>query len=516
MLRFLLSVALTLTVFINLNASEPVHNLFSNSSESVQKFAELCYTFPADSLADLIYNYNDFPEPQGRDTLLTLTNTLNDSLEVPYHLYIPEQYNPQKKTPLVVWMHGGVSRPEFIEDASEWMDHPIVTTCSETGWLVLIPMGKVNVTWFDDLGMRNVMEQIRHLKMNYNIDDDRVVGCGFSDGGSGSFLFAMRTPTDFAVLFPWSGHPGVGGFVTNTPSYLTNLRNRTLFASNGGLDRLYPADALQPIMQLAIDDGADLNFTVYDTAGHNYGYMESEFKLFSQRVIDNPRHPFQPSLYWESAYMLHNRVDWLEITALDTSLEEAYWHEDINFNMKNDRLTIGFNHDQTYEGEGVKVAMLVDDPEVPAVQMGLSVGDIVVAMDNIPTPDISSLGAAKDSSARGQAFTLTVKRDDQQLVLQGAFPEVNYYKAFLRNRASGAVNVSRVGNDFYVRTSRIGGIRLYIHPEMVRLDQPVCVFVDGELRYDAMVKPDSKFMVDQFVLNRDRRSLWINAIDIRL
>ena len=48
------------------------------------------------------------------------------------------------------------------------------------------------------------------------------------------------------------------------------------------------------------------------------------------------------------------------------------------------------------------------------------------------------------------------------------------------------------------------------------MDQPVTVFVNGEIKFDGLVEADSKFISENFMKNRDRRQLWVNAIDINL
>ncbi len=72
----------------------------------------------------------------------------------------------------------------------------------------------------------------------------------------------------------------------------------------------------------------------------------------------------------------------------------------------------------------------------------------------------------------------------------------------------------RLGNRFEISASRVGRLSVYIHPEMVRLDQPVVVTVDGRKVFDRVITPDPRLMLDSFVADRDRRLLWVAKIDV--
>jgi len=84
----------------------------------------LLSALPAVELMSGIENFNLFPTPSELGLLKKELHWINDTLEAPYYLYIPTNYNPSISTPLVVWLHGGVSRKEFIEDPAEYFDDP--------------------------------------------------------------------------------------------------------------------------------------------------------------------------------------------------------------------------------------------------------------------------------------------------------------------------------------------------------------------------------------------------------
>ncbi|NQU06677.1 MAG: PDZ domain-containing protein [Calditrichaeota bacterium] len=469
---------------------------------------------PVDSLIKWITEFSKFEGDDPPGVAAWKIHVISDTLQAPYYLYVPTNYNPDKPTPLMVWLHGGVNRPVFPEKDSTIIEHPIIQQAEVNGMLLLFPMAKSGCLWWDDMGIANVIWQIRETKRLYNVDDDAVFLGGFSDGASGAFHIAMLNPSDFAAFFPWSGHMAVGSLVGKTPVYVPNLACRPLFATNGGADRLYPADRMAPLIQLAIENGSELYFTSYDTAGHNYGYMDHEWVPFTRRTSQIRRNARNPHILWETADIKYSSCDWLEITALDTGREAEEWHRDVNYKLTNDRVTIGFNADREWEGDGVRIASISQDSTLPAFNAGLKEGDIFVGLDDIDIKDLESLGKAKSTKKRGDTVVMKVIRDDKVLSFKSQFPLQSKFDAFARDSKSGAVDAMRIGNRFEIKASRIAGIKLKLTPDMIRFDQNVIVNVNGKTVFNDKVTASSQYMLEEYIRSRDRKLLYVAAIDI--
>ena len=471
--------------------------------------------YSLEDLVECIQTFIAYPLPDTSGSLVKSEHAINDTLNAPYLYYIPSGYNPATSTPLVVWLHGGVGRTDFFtESAVEYFsDHPIVEKCEEEGWLALLPLGRSGLTWWDKSGMDHINWLVRETKRNINIDDDRIVMCGFSDGASGAFHFALLSPTDYSLFFPWSGFISVGSLVGGMQVYLPNLRARLLFPVNGGADGLYPTERMKPLMELSIVAGAGLTYTSYDTATHNAGYLAMELPFFTDAVKEMPRSPFKTEIYWECDNLEFGSADWLQITTLDTGVAKADWHHDYPYTLINDRITIGFMVDTKWEGEGVRVESLSDDTSSAAVKMGLAAGDIVISLDDIPTLDAQQLSKAKGTKKRGDDVTLKVIRNQETIQLKAVFPPPAEYAAFPRGAPSGAIEASRKGNRFDVLASRIKEFSIFLHPEMVALDRQVQVYVNGSLVFGKKVTADTGLMLKEFTKNRDRTLLWSARID---
>ena len=230
---------------------------------------------PINTLITLLKNA-EFKKGTARG-IRTAKNMCIDGFERPYYLYIPENYDHNKKTPLLVYLHGGVSRKDISEDDVKYFkDSPFIKIAEEQGYILLFPVGQYGATWWDSVGIANILRQIRVTKREYNIDDNRVFMTGFSDGGSASFLFAMSYPSYFAGFLPLNGHPGVGSEVGKIQTYFVNLFNRPMYVINTDEDGLYPADEIHDMLELAYEAEADIFYRIYTGIGHEFDYAEEE------------------------------------------------------------------------------------------------------------------------------------------------------------------------------------------------------------------------------------------------
>jgi predicted peptidase len=152
--------------------------------------------------------------------------------EMPYRLYVPRSYDPAKRTPLVVALHGyGGNQDYFFAARSDLPD-----LLEQHGFIFVAPMGYSTGGWYgaplDIPGDRprsngqppppvtqsaEEMKRERHLSetdvMNvlalvteeYNIDADRTFLMGHSMGGMGTYVLGQKYPEKWAAIAVMSG-----------------------------------------------------------------------------------------------------------------------------------------------------------------------------------------------------------------------------------------------------------------------------------------------------------------------
>ena len=146
---------------------------------------------------------------------------------VPSALYVPSDYDPAKRYPLIVALHGTGEREEPVEAILEKMAMATVwAEDSERGHnqcLVLVPQCRIHYNQEDNWTslvqfinghsnspfwpfpqLKAVWNLLRKLEEEYSVDERRLYLTGVSSGGFAVYALAMEHPNAFAGLVPVS------------------------------------------------------------------------------------------------------------------------------------------------------------------------------------------------------------------------------------------------------------------------------------------------------------------------
>ena len=484
------------------------------------------YGQPQDSLIESIVNaapeyrlvidyISAFPFPPADAGKAVLkTNKCIDGVVRPYVLYVPNTYNNQTPAPLFIWLHGSVSRPDLNKAPLELFEKsPVKKMAEDNGWIALIPLGQSGATWWDKVGMTNIIAQIRLTKQEYNIDDDRVWMAGFSDGASGAFLFSMAIPSDFAAFAALNGHMGVGSIDGNQPLYAPNMRSTPIFATTTDSDQLYPTSKMKKSFDMAKAAGADILYRQLP-GRHDMNDVLPIFPEIIAFLKDHPRRSFPNHLEWESAARSFGLCRWLSIEGINDH-DPAAWHRDFNTVLVDSSISIGISPNEEFTGPGIAVAALANGDYL-AGRIGLLPGDIILRANGIRIINLDSLNSFKNLCSRGSAVDMEVQRGQDRLQLAGNFPEPYLYFAFKREVPSAKIIADFNQGNFNIKTSRTAALKIYFHPDMIRPGQKVKINIDGRDYFDGIVNPDLRFILENFLKHRVRKLLYFNQIRITL
>ena len=152
--------------------------------------------------------------------------------EMPYRLYVPRSYDPAKKTPLVVALHGyGGNQDYFFAALDE-----LAELLERHGFIFAAPMGYSTGGWYGapldipgnrprssgqppppatqsveemkrerDLSEADVMNVLDLVTQEYNIDPDRTYLMGHSMGGMGTYVLGQKYAEKWAAIAVMSG-----------------------------------------------------------------------------------------------------------------------------------------------------------------------------------------------------------------------------------------------------------------------------------------------------------------------
>ena len=248
-----------------------------------------------------------------------------------YWLTVPTSYDPARRYQVRIMLHGGVMRPD-----SRLRGDGTVRLAGEEQ-IYVSPAGWNEAPWWSDAQIDNLRGIVDTLKRTYNVDENRVVVSGISDGGTGAYYVAMRDTTPYASFLPLNGfvlvlrseNLGIPGDL-----FLNNLRAKPLFIVNGGRDPLYPAEAVEPSIGHLNRGGVTVVYRPQPDAGHDTSWWPSVKEEFEGFVRDHPRDPLPATLSWETSDTRRgNRAHWLVIDSLGSTPADAKDMADLNLSQ---------------------------------------------------------------------------------------------------------------------------------------------------------------------------------------
>ena len=472
----------------------------------------------SDSLLYKIRNY-DFSYkdvPKGKIILNSKIGNTKDStvVELPFILYVPEKYNFKRKTPLLVYLHGGISRENPIE-VEKWdiKGNLYFKELEDRGWLGLFPTGKIDYTWWDNPGINNVEFILKNLKMKYNIDNDRIYMSGISDGGSGSYAFAALQPNSFASFYPIIGSAGVHSSSRNEAFAPRNFSNRFIFAINNKKDKLYPSKSMCALNRLLFENGADILYQEIPKYGHKVPYGRKVAPLITDLMSNHPRNRYKTEIYWECYDEHYSRCDWIKINKIDTTASRKEWHKQFQHSCSTKRLTFGFMPIEDVEKRGYVIKNVVEGST--AEKMGLKAGDKILKIDDTKMLKHEDIWEAKDNIELNKEFVFHIYRNNKKLELTGLFENYISYEAFPYNTETGAVKASYFNNEFKIETSKVDKITVYFSDKMISRNLPVNIFINGELKYNDTIPINEQFIKEEFLKSFDTQNIWFNKITLK-
>ena len=240
---------------------------------------------------------------------------------------IPAEYEPSRKWPLRVQLHGGVGR-DLRDDPQ-----PQSSRIPGEPQIYIEPQAYWEAAWWHTSQVDNIVGLLDFVKRKYNVDETQAYITGISDGGTGTFFFALREPNPWAACLSLNGQPLV---LSNRDAridgnlYLGNLANCPLYIVNGDHDPLYPAETVTPLVDAMRKAGVTPVYHIQPNERHDVHWWPEERASYEMFVHAHPRIAHPERLSWETDRTdRFNRARWLIIDKLGTRKSDRSL-EDVN------------------------------------------------------------------------------------------------------------------------------------------------------------------------------------------
>lgn len=174
--------------------------------------------------------------------------------DMEYALFVPSKYDKDKKSPLIVALHGLGSNPQQI------LRYRGLTDLAEKhGYLVVAPMGYNSSGWYGvkipfkgkgkdkdapenlaELSEKDVMNVLERTRKEFTVDDKRIYLMGHSMGGGGTIHIALKNPDLFAALAP------IAPALFRKPDELEKIKHVPIILVQGDKDNLVKVERVRP------------------------------------------------------------------------------------------------------------------------------------------------------------------------------------------------------------------------------------------------------------------------------
>jgi predicted esterase len=271
------------------------------------------------------------------DDFIPLAYTNSSGQVLPYRLFVPQNYSPAGKYPLVLFLHGAGERgtDNRAQLAGQTSELVFVTPQNQSNWpcLMLAPQCPsdqlwVNMPWGDTSGtmpasptwpMASTMTVLTNLFTRYSgIDTTRVCITGLSIGGFGTWDAIIRYPGKWLAAVPICG-----GGDSNTVAPIVHL---PIWAFHAADDSVVPVVRSRTMISSIRALGGNPLYTEYPASlGYGHGswvaaYAETNLLpwLFNLNLpVNNPAATSHGIPYpWLQSYGITNTNDSVETQRL--------------------------------------------------------------------------------------------------------------------------------------------------------------------------------------------------------
>ncbi|OWW24007.1 hypothetical protein B4Q04_18015 [Zobellia sp. OII3] len=185
-------------------------------------------------------------------------------LEVPNGLFwnfrVTAPKPSEEKKPLFINLHGAAGgSPDAHKNTSCYLEN----ATSSINAFVVSPNGGT-YQWFEPINQSQVMGIVTLALKYWNIDSNKVVVTGYSNGGIGSWFFAETQPEVFSAGIPLASSYNT----TNTNGEARKI-DSPLYVIHGEDDELFPLSQTQTWVEQSVEVGSEIEFVVANGLTHN-------------------------------------------------------------------------------------------------------------------------------------------------------------------------------------------------------------------------------------------------------
>ena len=207
--------------------------------------------------------YKNLTEPYRRAFKSKYDNTYQ-----PYSIKLPNNYEPNKKYPLLVFLHGSGSDEQGL----------LKSPRSGGNFIEIAPLARdIYRAYASDNSQKDIIEAIDDVSKCFAVDKKNIIIGGFSMGGYGALRTYYEHPELYKGIAVFAGHPNLASEWLDEEhpnfleeKYLTSFSNIPVFIYHGRKDASLDVDLIEKMSKKLTKVGAIVTISIVEENGHEY------------------------------------------------------------------------------------------------------------------------------------------------------------------------------------------------------------------------------------------------------
>lgn len=255
------------------------------------------------------------PGPQ----VLTFLSDVDDT-DQPYGLYLPKQFDPSRKYPLVISLHGAGSNHRLnLRRVFGKGNRPGETDAEATryfpplrdvNYIVASPLSR-GTMGYQGIAEKDVYDVLADVKKRFPIDENRIYLTGLSMGGGGTLWLGLTRPDVWAAIAPVCAAVPQG-----TEELAPNALNLPVHLFHGDQDQAVKVDVSRKWHKLLLGLDTNVEYIEYPGVRHNswdYAYKDGGIFDWFDKFR---RTPFPERVRLATRSYKYNSAYWVQLDGL--------------------------------------------------------------------------------------------------------------------------------------------------------------------------------------------------------
>ncbi|MCE6991589.1 alpha/beta hydrolase-fold protein [Dyadobacter sp. CY323] len=238
-----------------------------------------------------------------------------DDTEQPYGLYLPKNYDKNKKYPLIIMLHGagsnhrlalrrvfGKSNAEGETDVEATRYFP---AWEDVDFIVASPYAR-GTAGYQGIPEQDVYDVLDDVKKRFSIDENRISLTGLSMGGGGTLWIGLTRPDIWAAIAPVCPAPPAGTF-----DLAANALNFPIHFFHGDADPVVPVDGTRKWVTHLQDIGVEVSYKEFVDVKHDSWVSAYDNEFIFEWFSHAERNPYPNNVRFVSKHYKYNKAFWV-------------------------------------------------------------------------------------------------------------------------------------------------------------------------------------------------------------